>query len=185
MRILIDMDGVMADTVEHWLSRYNEEYDDRLTHNDITQWEIHKFVKPECGLSMYKIMEREGFFLDLKPMPHLSESMRELQDMGHDLVVVTATPTNSRTGLYDKVKWLKTNLPWFDANNFVSTSLKGVVDGDLLIDDGPHNIAGFPGATCVYDQPWNQLVAANHRVSGWRDIVALIDRLHNGGSSNE
>lgn len=42
------MDEVINNLVEKILVEYNKQYNDSLTLNDITDWEVKKFIKPEC-----------------------------------------------------------------------------------------------------------------------------------------
>ncbi len=179
MRLLIDMDGVCADTIGHWLSLYNVKYFDNLVKEDIQRWNVHEFVKPQCGMAIYHIMEKEGFFADLAPIDGVAEAFAELKERGHDLIIVTAAPRSGKTALYDKCRWLKKHIPDFDSKNVIATHRKDAVVGDLLLDDGPHNIEAFPGTTVVFDQPWNQDVKSDFRIKTWPEFVALIKDLEN------
>ena len=51
MRILIDMDGILADLLGKWLRHYNDDYDDCLTINMVDSWHLWECVKPECSQS--------------------------------------------------------------------------------------------------------------------------------------
>ncbi len=177
MRLLLDMDGVVADTVGHWLKLYNAKYFDNLINSDIKEWDVHKFVKPECGMAVYNFINEEGFFQHLKPMDGVVEAFAELTHRGHDLVIVTAAPRSGKTALYDKSMWLKKHIPDFDTKNVIATHRKDAVIGDLLLDDGPHNIEAFPNRTVVFDQTWNQDVKSTFRVKSWAEFVSLIKTL--------
>lgn len=177
MRLLLDQDGVITKTVDYWLSLYNRDWFDNLTPKDIVEWEMHKFVKPECGKAFYGYMDHTPkFFQYLEPMEGVVEAIQELQELGHDVLIVTATPRNCPTGFYDKVKWVEKHLPFFSTKNIVATHRKDAVQGDILLDDGPHNIEAFRGRglTVVYNQPWNQDVKSDYRVKTWPEFVQLI-----------
>lgn len=175
MRILIDFDGVITKTVQSWLVRYNRDYFDNLIHTDIVRWDIHEFAKPECGMAMYRYLDEEDFFLNLEPMEGVVEAFNELLAMGHDVIVTTAA--QGKTALYDKIRWLKKNIPNFDKHNVISAHRKDVVIGDLLLDDGPHNLKAFPGIACAFDQPWNQDADCDFRVHSWPEFVELVKDL--------
>ena len=175
MRLLIDFDGVITKTVQSWLKLYNVDYFDNLTYKDIHRWDIHEFVKPECGKAIYKYLDEEDFFVNLEPMEGVVEAFAELQRMGIDVIVTTAA--QGRTALYDKIRWLKKHIPEFDKHNVISAHRKDAVNGDVLLDDGPHNTKDFPGVAVVFDQPWNQEAEADYRVKSWSEFVALIKDL--------
>jgi 5'(3')-deoxyribonucleotidase len=50
----------------------------------------------------------------------------------------------------------------FGKGNTILTASKDLVVGDVLVDDGPHNIESFPGPVVVYDRPWNQELDRTH-----------------------
>ena len=54
MRICIDIDGVVNNLPETVIDVYNEDYNDNLTINDITKYNIENFVKPEAKENFYK-----------------------------------------------------------------------------------------------------------------------------------
>jgi 5'(3')-deoxyribonucleotidase len=177
MRILCDIDSVMAQTMKHWLSIYNKKYFDNLIVEDVTLWDIDKVVKPSCGMAIYNIIKEPGFFYDLEPMPGMVKAIGELQAAGHEIILVSSSPRKGKTSAYDKVRWVEKYLPDFNTEDIVFTHRKDVVSGDLMLDDAPHNIEAFPGLTCVFDQPWNRKVRSNFRVSDWDQFTTLVDRI--------
>jgi len=62
MYALIDIDGVIADLHTVWLNIYNTEWNDILTPDQITNWNTSQFVKPECGIKIYEIIERPEIY---------------------------------------------------------------------------------------------------------------------------
>ena len=174
-QILLDMDGVLCDMLTPWLKAYNKRFDDNLKNEDITDWNVHLFVKPECGLRVYDILKEDMFFQLPEPLPHAVEVCEWLHEGGYELVIVTAAPSRSKMGVYDKKEWVAEYLPFIPEKNFIATHRKEMVRGDLLFDDGPHNIEAFPGRTCVMDHPYNQEVEGDYRVSNWLEFQKLIE----------
>ena len=43
--VAVDQDGVLCDILTHWLSEYNEQTGENITEEDITEWDMFKFVK--------------------------------------------------------------------------------------------------------------------------------------------
>lgn len=179
-RLLIDQDGVLTKTVDYLLSLYNAKYFDNLRNEDVTDWDLAQFLRPECGKAIWHYMDHHPeFFQKLDPMPGCVEAFEELIRRGHNVLIVTASPRNSKTGFYDKVHWVKKHMPFFDTKNIVATHRKDVIQGDLLLDDGPHNIEAFPNTTVVFDQPWNRKVKSDYRVKSWPEFVELLNVLEN------
>ena len=71
----------------------------------------------------------------------------------------------------------------------IVTNKKQLVRGDVLIDDGVHNLIGGEYYKILVDAPYNRAFDAEshgiRRVRGWDEIIAIIDELNkNGENSN-
>lgn len=171
MVILVDLDGVCADLLSVWLSLYNKEYGDDVQPHHITEWDTHKFVKEECGLKLYDYLATPNLFRDLPIISGCQKSLSNLVELGHRVIIATAAPTFVETSHFDKYAWVKKHLPFLGGKkNFVALDDKNLLKGDLLIDDGPHNIKSFSGLTCAFDTSYNKDVEATWRVSGWEEF---------------
>lgn len=156
LRIALDMDEVMVDTYGLWLELYNRDWNDDRTKSDIKGWNVHTWVKPECGEKIYGYLNRVGFFLGMRPIDGAVTGVKRLVDAGHDVVVATATPRNSRFAYEEKQQWLRDHMPFLDINGFCSVHRKELIAADVLFDDGAHNLADFPGIAVCMDRPWNK-----------------------------
>lgn len=174
MKILVDLDGVCADLLSVWLERYNKDHGENLTVSDITTFYISECVKPEHANLIKNYLNEPGLFRRLPIYPNCYTALRTLQDIGHELFIVTNTPYSSVTGFHDKWQWVSDNLPFIPRDNFFSTALKHMVRGDLLVDDYCRNINHFPGKTCVIDYPYNQGARATWRVSDWKEFIEKV-----------
>ena len=47
----------------------------------------------------------------------------------------------------EKGEWVRDNLPFLSRDNFIIAKRKELVRGDVLFDDGPHNLGTYPGIT--------------------------------------
>ena len=60
--IILDVDDVVLNLVPNWLKLYNRDFNDNLTKEQITEWNITKFIKPEAKYSIYQY---EGILIEL------------------------------------------------------------------------------------------------------------------------
>jgi len=183
MRILVDVDGVVADTQEEWLRRYNFEWEDCLRQQDITAWDVHRFVKPECGLRIYDYLKQEDLYGSVKPVDGALEGVAALRRAGHEVVFVSA-------GFFPgKVQWLNTHgflldLPhgreaWETARDVVLANNKTIIQGDVLVDDKYDNVAEFfDGAAILFDRPWNGRHQFYPRAFDWEQVVEFVEEIH-------
>ena len=49
----IDLDQVLNNLNKKWFHAYNKKYNDNITIESVTAWDMLKFVKPECGTDIY------------------------------------------------------------------------------------------------------------------------------------
>lgn len=164
MKCLIDLDGIVVNLIDPWLTCYNIEYNDVLTVKDIKDWDISRFVKPECGKKIFSYLTMPSFFEHLLPLPGAIEALKKLQDDGHEVVICSATEVPEAAK--GKMIWVQKHLPFITKDNLVLTNGKHHVRGvNVVIDDSPHNIQRFRDEygngveilTLTY--PWNDVVA--------------------------
>ncbi len=177
MIILIDLDNVTADLMKKWLDTYNSEFGDNLTADQVTTWSIEQHAVKCSPLEFHKIVERISFFADLDVFPHAIEVTARLQDAGHNLYFVTATPYDNPTGAYDKYNWVEKHFPHMGKSKVIHAHHKYMVKGDILLDDGPINLQHFPGIKVAMSAPYNQNVVVNYRVAGWLEFEKVVHKI--------
>lgn len=106
-----------------------------------------------------------------KPFPHASMAITDLLVSHHEIAYVTAGVCVS------KMKWMyhwgftegKHHLA---PKNIIIAYKKDWIYGDLLIDDGLHNVIGR--RSILFDQPWNQGDVQCPRAKNWEEVEDII-----------
>lgn len=172
--ILLDVDEVVADLLGEWLRRYNLQYEDNLTPDRITDWNLVPFVKPECGSKVYEILGQEDIYDNVQPIPGALEGIQSLREVSRVVFVTSANVATMR----GKVHWLERHGLLGEGprhEDLIIAHDKSMVRGDLLIDDAPHNIQSYPGRKIVFDRPHNRnLPARIPRAQGWSVVPRLV-----------
>ncbi len=171
MRILVDMDSILVNLMDKWLTAHNEAQGDDLTVDKIKTWDTHLYAKG--GKAVYKVLERPGVFRSCLPLDGGVEAVQILQERGHEVFVVTAAmfPSN----FSEKVEWCHEHLPFLDKRHLGFLHEKHLLSGDALIDDGPHNARAYRKAhpkskILTIEYPYNSDCEAYDVVaSDWRD----------------
>lgn len=181
--VKIDVDGVLADLHPEWLLKYNREFNDSLIPSDITSWGIHQFVKPECGVAIYKYLGDPDLYDNVEPLPDALHAVGWMRDMGFRTVFVTA-------GIFPaKIQWLgrlgflnnparpHDPIPMND-KDIVIASDKSLIIGDVEIDDYPENFSDGK-VHILMDQPWNRdYIGDAFRVYRWMEAMNLLGALN-------
>jgi 5'(3')-deoxyribonucleotidase len=173
--ILCDVDEVVAGLLPAWIARYNATWDDNLQLNAITGWHIPDFVKPECGERIYDLLDAT-IYESVQPAAEAREGLWALRAMGHRVVFVTSS--NAATA-GPKMDWLVHHGFATDRKDIVIAHDKSLVRGDVLIDDGLHNLKAFPGPAILFTQPHNASYTRRglRRANTWADVVRHVCEL--------
>lgn len=163
------MDGVVADLSAEWLRIYNEEWNDDLIQEQITDWDMSKFVVPECGNKIYEILHRPDLYDNVAPIDGALKGIDEVRSGGHRVVFATSCVNDAMAAA--KIRWLQRH--GFVAANYkgmqdvIVVQDKGMLRGDLLIDDYGENLRKFQGWKILFDASHNQHESEFNRLSGW------------------
>lgn len=173
----VDVDGCIGDLDTPWLEEYNRRYNDSLTRKDILTWDIHTYVKPECGDKIYDILREQGFFLKVIPMDGASELL-EKWSKTHTINIVTDVPLE---GQNDRTQWLAKYFPFIPKERIFYTGNKKEVKGDLIIDDKPLNLEEFPGIKICIDYTYNREITCEHyRVYSIQQAFDVVQAIEEG-----
>lgn len=185
--ILLDLDDVLNNQNELWLAELNRLYNKNVKPEDIRSWDITKAFPALTESQIYEPVT-SGRLVWKMTAPHDAvEYTNCWHNNGHTLFIVTATHTSNADA---KVQWLYRNYPWFNEDRLIITRYKQLIMGDVLIDDGLHNLQRDKdiGTEPQYvkvcmDQPWNRrssnLLEGIHRVHSFAEadgIVQLLSR---------
>jgi 5'-nucleotidase len=170
--LLIDMDSVICDLMTEWHNRYNQDYNDHLTVDQLKCWNSEKYVKPECGLKIYDYLNEPGLFLNLQPLPNAIEVLERLH-LEYDILIVTSSVSNA---FAEKERWVEKHLPFIGKYNLVFSHRKSMISGDLLFDDAPHNLIEFSSTgrmAIAMDYPYNRDIDVP-RVTNWLEFEDFL-----------
>lgn len=126
--LAVDVDEVLAGLHEAWLRAYNRRYGDSLV--AFTEWDVHKQVKPECGMQIYDFLTPE-LYDEIEPVPGAVAAMQILVQR-YQVIYVSACGNNTMANR--KVTWLRDY--GFPELPFIAAQRKHLVPGlAVLVDD--------------------------------------------------
>lgn len=171
MRLLLDVDGVVADFVGAAAREY--EHVTRLKPPPCTtckvfdSWLCHSWERRAIESRIAKL----GWAQEIKPYPDAKEGVARLL-LRHDIAWVTSPYAPSPTWAWDRTQWLRKHFP--KEIPIVSTADKYLIEG-VLVADKIANIEQHEYAdkqALLWDRPWNQDFHYHSiRVRGWDDLL--------------
>lgn len=183
--LLCDMDGPLADFDTHFWKRCRDEgwsFDIEHAHEQRHRYFTEHMPNPvekELAEAMIRV---EGWFADLPVVPGSQDGIEALIDAGVDVWVCTKPMEDNLTCASDKMNWIAEFFPAL-RERIIITSNKGLVVGDVLLDDAPNPnwyqyagwlpviyAAGYNGGGTEWDQiprfKWGDPI---------EDLITLID----------
>lgn len=158
MRILVDMDGVVANWSEEW-DRHAAEKAHlglRLT-RDQRDFNLALGLDDAGRRAVAEIMNRPDFYRVLNPIEGAREALNRMAKE-HEVFIATAPWDSNPTCADDKRAWVAQHIgpEWLE--RVVISKDKSILSADILIDDRPdvHNAHRANWTQVFYTQPYNR-----------------------------
>lgn len=168
-RLIVDMDGVLADVYAQYIKLETSESGIRHERESLRG-------KPELSAfkNIGKYLLTKGFFREAPVIEGSYEALKKLNARYEVFVVSSATEFPQ--SLSEKQQWLEEHFSFISWQQIVFCGSKSVVHGDIMIDDHFKNLDSFNGKTILYTQPHNYgLPDGKHtRVHSWQEILTLL-----------
>ena len=171
MRILVDVDGIITDTLPSWLDAIHLQTGVRAHPSDITKWNLNE--NPPLHqvpiADLLTPLNQPGFTVNLPMMADADSFLKRLHNAGHDISIVTAR--SGVTCISETIQWFEQVMPWFDVTKklwFIHE--KHRITADVIIDDKAEYLIDYkkahPNAHLItVDYPYNKHAPAEaHRV---------------------
>jgi 5'(3')-deoxyribonucleotidase len=182
LKIAVDLDGVLAESMLVWCERANQEFGIRLRMEDIDSWSWWKRTSISKD-DFYRILDESwDEWQKIPPTePKISEKVARIEKFG-DLDIVTG---RSKRTVEAARSWVDNQRVRY--RRFVRVSGwrdKILLDYDVYIDDAPDLmplISHSPTAWGIlYERPWNRSVNDMPKVlkaKSWRQVPALLKQI--------
>lgn len=178
MRILVDMDGVIADFEGDFLRRWRELYPERkyVPLEERRGFYLREQYPEEYINHVQEIYRGEGFYQNLPPMPGALEALKEIKEIFKNVFLCTSPMLPKYENcVLEKYHWVYKHLGEEWVYNMILTKDKTIIKGDVLIDDMPDIIGSEKPEWehILYDQPYNRNVNDKRRLTwkNWKEVL--------------
>jgi len=178
MRILVDMDGVVANFEKGVLDTYRNRHPDKsfVPLEQRTSFYVKEQYPNELQPLVEEIYLAKGFYLNLPPIEGSLEALSELASRGDEIYICTSPLLSNPFCVQEKYDWVINHLGKDWTKRMIVSKDKTIVSGDFLIDDKP-DVKGVQQPTweqILYSQPYNAQVNSKRRMT-WRNWKSIID----------
>jgi 5'(3')-deoxyribonucleotidase len=156
-RVLVDVDGVLADFVGHTFATLTALGGPERRHENVVQWDILDVVPPEFKEGLNQQWHSKGWCQTIPELPGAGRAVRELQSVA-DLHILTAA--------FPAPYWHHERLEWLyhrvgvKGRDVTFSCRKEFVYGDVFVDDKTEHVVAWAerhptGRAFLWAQPWN------------------------------
>lgn len=181
MRLGIDLDGVVANFTKGWMGFYNDQFGTSFTVEDSQRWhdlvDLTHFHNIGEFWDWASDLEGHSIFWHLETFPGAVEALRNMNDQGHEIVIITTKPAFAVADTHD---WIgRHEIP---TNEVHILEDKWTVECEVYLDDGPYNLPPLvekrpESVVCRYVRPWNDPVEGAVDVHDFVEFRGVVDRL--------
>lgn len=182
--ILLDVDGVIIDFANHYLSLLARRHGVHRSESNITTFHFEQCVStPDQNKAIWQHIEATpGLVYGLPAYDGAMDFLAALRQKGR--VVACTSPANA-LWTAERAQALQDRFG-FAKRDIVVASDKSLVTGDFLIDDALHNCkewqngAGMGGFALLMDRPWNQTSVGDEywqRVLDYEHTLETLEEL--------
>jgi len=180
MKILVDMDDVLENLLEVWVSVLNERHDLHVKQEDIVEWDMAKAFPTLTKEEIFAPFNMESFWQLTTPKKDARKYIEMLENNGHEIYVVTATHYNFIAMKMRNIveRWFSPLIPY---SHLIIAYEKQMVKGDVLIDDYLPNLIGGEYRKLLFDAPYNKQISDETlakysvtRVKDWAETYQAI-----------
>lgn len=186
LRVGLDCDDVILECTSYALELANQERRLEgladLNINDVTSWGR---TGRETDI-IFDYFSQPEFYKNQPVIEGARELIRQIQDMGHEVVLITS--------VYNKfsqirLKKILTEFPEIPEANVFVAQRKDLFSVDVMLDDGPHNIVGERAISAKYPvlfrRPWNRNVVGVRTVSNYDEFLDLLRAISDSACGNK
>ncbi len=175
--IAIDMDDTICHLIPKAIQYHNLMYPDLpLSMEQIISFDLSGIWHPTCTDDIF--FGRPGLYEELEIFDEHTIDEVKRMTTNYDVIIVTAARPAS---VPEKWKWLQMHMPFIPFDNFFVAKRKYLLDFDLLIDDGPHNLIAAKEAgkqTIMIPRPWNAPVQKDFILKdSWKGMNELVEQI--------
>lgn len=178
MIILVDMDDTIENLTEAWINYANKRFGTAVNAADVTTWDPSEAFPTVSHEEMYALLLEDELYETVKPFEDAAHYLQKLISDGHEVFIVTNSPYQVMKAKMEKV--LFRHFPFIDWKHVIITGSKPLIKGDVLIDDGVHNLLGGDYAKLLFTAPHNRSFDAEGngmvRVNCWEETYEVLSK---------
>lgn len=181
--LLVDMDDTIENLLPAWAKWLNGKHGTSVKSDDITDWDVQKFFPSLTRDEVYAPLYEDEFWGTVQPKKDAVHYLSRLKDLGFKLYI--CTNSNYQT-IRRKLEYIIDRyFPFISWENIITICNKQLINADILVDDGVHNLIGAPYKKILmtashnkdFDTSDNDIVRVNNWFEAFTAIIMISDKI--------
>lgn len=176
LKVVLDIDDVLFECNRYAVELANKEhgFNPPLTVEEITTWGKSGDPKRDSILKYFS----DPYFFETQPVIEGASYFVHKLMRKAEVFVVTAVPPEMM-GI--RIRRLLDEFPMIPRENIIMGSRKDLVQADIMLDDGAHNIiASKTTYPVLFRKPWNQHMTGCLSVNTYDEFLTFVDTIATG-----
>ena len=174
--VLIDLDDTMTCLTRAWCLYLNNKYSINVTEDDIRGWNVENYFPMLTEEQVFEPLRTDEFWELVEPRANAQKFVRRLMLDGFDVYICTASSFDTIRAKLTYV--LGRYFPFISWDQVIVAQNKQLINGDILVDDGVHNLQGGAYKKILMSAPHNQSYDAESngmtRVKTWEEAYNAV-----------
>ena len=174
--VLIDLDDVMCEFVDGLCRWLHSKHNTNVLATDIKGWNLKQYFPTLSEDDIWEPTHTREFWDTVNVKEGAVKYIKALIDDGHQVYICTATDYRAIKPKFDLV--IKKYFPYITWSQIIVTKNKSMINGDVLIDDGIHNLESTKFKKILMSAPHNEYYNAEingmTRVRTWKEAYDAV-----------
>ena len=176
LTVLVDIDDTIEYLLRAWVDYLNDKHGTNVKYDDITDWDISSFFPELSTDEVFFPLHQPEFWKQVEPMPDAVEYIKKLMDDGFQIYLCTSTDYRNVKPKYEYI--IQKHFPYVAWNQIIVAYKKQMINADVLIDDGVHNLIDGKYRKVLFSAPHNKAFDAEAngmaRANNWSEVYEIV-----------
>ena len=166
--VVLDVDDVLLDCNRYALDLLSDRTGETYSIDHVCGWGFLGIPEDE----RLSFLNDKSFYINQPALPGARDFLRELGELANVTIMTAVYPPF----MGERIRRLGQLFPEFPQENIIMGKRKELLQADVILDDGVHNLYGS-GLTLpvLYRQPWNRKVSGICSVSSYDAFISLVN----------
>ncbi len=165
--ILLDADDVLLDCNEYALHLLEQKNSRPYSIDHVTDWGLLGIPEDE----RLAFLNDASFYRTQPALPGAADFLRELMSIANVTIMTAVYPQF----MGERIERLAKLFPFFPLKNIIMGHRKEMVQADVMLDDGVHNLLSSGASLPVlFRRPWNRGVSGICSINNYEEFLSLV-----------